>query len=62
MNASNAMLDSDSKRISVSSFKSGQRRGIRVQDTGVGIDLDKADDLFKATQTRFGDFAKNARL
>ena len=47
MNASNAMLDSDSKRISVSSFKSGQRRGIRVQDTGVGIDLDKADDLFE---------------
>ena len=47
MNASNAMLDSKSKRISVSSFKSGKRRGIRVQDTGVGIDLDKAEDLFE---------------
>ncbi len=47
MNASNAMLDSNSKRISVSSFESGKRRGIRVQDTGVGIDLDKAEDLFE---------------
>ena len=47
MNASNAMLDSKNKRISVSSFKSGKRRGIRVQDTGVGIDLDKAEDLFE---------------
>ena len=47
MNASNAMLDSDSKQISVSSFESGKRRGIRVQDTGVGIDLDKAEGLFK---------------
>ena len=47
MNASNAMLDSDSKRILVSSFESGKRRGIRVQDTGVGIDIDKAEDLFE---------------
>ena len=47
MNASNAMLDSDNKRISVSSFERGHSRGIRVQDTGVGIDLDKADELFK---------------
>ena len=47
INASNAMLDSEKKRISVSSFKSGKRRGIRVQDTGVGIDLDEADGLFE---------------
>ncbi len=47
MNASNAMLDSDSKRISVSSFESGKRRGIHVQDTGVGIDLDKAEVFFQ---------------
>ena len=46
-NASNAMLDSDTKRISVSSFKSGLRQGIRVQDTGVGVDLDKAGCLFE---------------
>ena len=47
MNASNAMLDSKVKRITVASFKSGNRSGIRVQDTGVGIDLDKATELFK---------------
>ena len=50
MNASNAMLDSDTKRIAVSSFQSGRRRGIRVQDTGVGIDLDKAEDMFEPLQ------------
>lgn len=47
MNASNAMLDSDNKRISVVSFESSQCRGIRVQDTGVGIDLNKAEDMFE---------------
>ena len=47
MNASNAMLDSEIKQISVSSFTSGNRRGIRVQDTGVGINLEKSEELFK---------------
>ena len=47
MNASNAMLDSDTKRIGVSSVVSGRDRAIRVQDTGVGIDLSKAENLFK---------------
>ncbi len=47
MNAFNAMLDSDVKQITVSSFKRGDRRGIRVHDTGIGIDLDMADELFK---------------
>ena len=47
MNASNAMLDSDHKKISVSSIRVGRRRGIRVQDTGVGIALDKAEELFE---------------
>ena len=50
MNASNAMLDSEVKRISVSSFRSRRRRGIRIQDTGMGIDLDKADSLFEPFQ------------
>ena len=47
MNSTNAMLDVDRKQISVSSFKSGRRRGIRIQDTGVGVDLDKAEGLFE---------------
>lgn len=46
-NASNAMLDCDFKRISVSSFSSGKRRGLHVQDTGIGIDLDTAESLFE---------------
>ena len=47
MNASNAMLDSETKHISVSSAESGKDRTIRVQDTGVGIDLKKAESLFE---------------
>ena len=47
MNASNAMLDSDTKRMAVSSTISGRDRAIRVQDTGVGIDLSTAEDLFE---------------
>ena len=47
MNASNAMLDCAVKRIAVSSSASGESRAIRVQDTGVGIDLMQAEDLFE---------------
>ena len=47
MNASNAMLDSDTKRIAFLSTISGRDRAIRVQDTGVGIDLSSANDLFE---------------
>ena len=47
MNSSNAMLDSETKQIAVSSAMSGEDRIIRVQDTGVGIDLNKAEDLFE---------------
>ena len=47
MNASNAMLDSAIKRIAVSSAVSGEGRAIRLQDTGVGIDLRGAESLFE---------------
>ena len=50
MNCSNAMLDTEIKRISVSSFQSGQRRGIRIHDTGVGIDLEQSETLFNPLQ------------
>ena len=46
-NAYNAMIDSDVRQIAISSFNSGRRVGIRIQDTGVGIDLEKAEDFFK---------------
>ena len=54
MNASNALLDSDVRQISVSSCASGRRRGIRIQDTGIGIDLEKAEDLFEPLQRGLG--------
>ena len=47
MNASNAMLDSELKRITVTSLTDGRRRAIRIHDTGVGIDLRKAERLFE---------------
>ena len=36
--------------------KGASSRGIRVQDTGVGIDLDKADELFKPLNRDLRDF------
>ncbi len=47
MNSSNAMLDSDAKRIGVSSAISGVQRTIRFQDTGAGVDLADAERLFE---------------
>lgn len=47
INAINAMLDSRRKQIVVSSSSSGRERRILVQDTGSGVDLRSADDLFK---------------
>ncbi|MCY3684608.1 MAG: ATP-binding protein [Chloroflexi bacterium] len=47
MNASNAMLDSGTKRIAVSSTVSGESCAIRIQDTGVGISLNEAESLFE---------------
>lgn len=52
MNCSNAILDTEIKRISVSSFQSGLRRGIWIQDTGIGIDLDDAQGLFEPLQRK----------
>ena len=50
INASNAMLDSDEKRLTLSSFILGSRRGIGIQDTGVGINLTQAENLFQPLQ------------
>ena len=47
INASNAMLDSDKKQMELLSFRTGSRRGVRIQDTGVGINLEQAEDLFQ---------------
>lgn len=47
LNAANAMLDSEERRISVSARKNGKEHSILVQDTGSGVDLDEADGLFE---------------
>ena len=47
INASNAMIDSDVRRIAISSPESETRRRIHIEDTGIGIDLAKAEGLFE---------------
>jgi signal transduction histidine kinase len=50
LNAINAMLDLDDKqdkKIDVSSRAEGDQRTILIQDTGVGVDLPTAEELFK---------------
>lgn len=47
LNAYNAMVDSATRRIEISSKKSGKFREILIQDTGCGVDLKNSDELFK---------------
>lgn len=47
LNASNALLDSDTKRIVVYSMHSQRRSGLRIYDTGIGVDLCHAEGLFE---------------
>lgn len=47
LNAANAMLDSKRKLISISSSIRGRVHAILVQDTGAGVDIKTAEDLFK---------------
>jgi signal transduction histidine kinase len=48
INAVNAMLDAELKEIVVSSHTRGRTRIIFLQDTGSGVDLASAEELFKA--------------
>jgi len=47
VNAVNATIDSRRKRIALSSRSRGSEQTILVQDTGAGVDLDSADELFQ---------------
>ena len=47
INAANAMLDSDRKTIVAESLTSRGRAVILVQDTGSGVDLEDAEELFQ---------------
>lgn len=48
-NAANAMLGLQDRRIRASTFseRKGSRVGIRIEDTGPGVDLSTADELFQ---------------
>lgn len=47
VNAMNAMIDSQIRKVRLSSRERGRAREILVEDTGIGIDLGAADTLFK---------------
>lgn len=47
INAANAMLDSEHKRLRVASGARGKRRHLLVEDTGVGVELDSSEELFE---------------
>jgi C4-dicarboxylate-specific signal transduction histidine kinase len=47
LNAFNAMRDMQAKRIDVSAGREGQRAWLLIQDTGVGVDLAEAEELFE---------------
>lgn len=46
LNAANAMLESTTREIKVSSRVSGNTGSLVVQDTGIGVNLKSADELF----------------
>ncbi len=52
LNAVNAALDSDEKRIAVVARPERGRQALSVLDTGVGIDLAQADRLFQPFERR----------
>jgi signal transduction histidine kinase len=47
INAINAMLDSPFRKIDVSSRIEGKTRCLLVQDTGIGVDLEMSEELFR---------------
>jgi signal transduction histidine kinase len=47
VNATNALLDSERKLVAVRSIKSGMDRKIRIEDTGAGVVLESAEELFE---------------
>ena len=46
VNAANATLDTEERRIAVQERRSGRELTIMFQDTGSGVDLDEANELF----------------
>ncbi|WP_412070610.1 ATP-binding protein [Rubrivirga sp. IMCC43871] len=47
INAINAVIDTDMRRIGASSRSNGRHCAVLIQDTGVGVDLDSSEELFE---------------
>jgi len=47
LNAANALIDARKKVVKISSHRHGNSRQVLIQDTGVGVDLDDSEALFK---------------
>lgn len=62
VNAFNAMRSSQTRILDVSAQEIGKERMLRVQDTGVGIDLEKADEYFEPFVRGIDMDPKSARL
>lgn len=52
INASNAMLDSDDPKIQCLAGRTGRATWVRISDTGIGMDLTEADELFEPFNRR----------
>jgi signal transduction histidine kinase len=46
INAANATLDERVREISVRGYRAGRNAAVLVQDTGSGVDLESAEELF----------------
>ncbi len=51
-NAFNAMIESERRLLEVSSRAEATSRAVLVQDTGVGVDLETAEELFEPFERR----------
>jgi hypothetical protein len=47
LNASNAMLDSDHRKLWAHAYSAGRNRAVVIEDTGAGVDLDEQLELFE---------------
>ncbi len=52
INAVNAMLDTDRKILKISHYTDERERGMKIQDTGHGVDLSESEELFEPFERR----------
>lgn len=62
VNAFNAVLDTDERRVDIDAGSDGSTRWLRIQDTGIGIDLKEAPTYFAPFARGMGDDPRRAEL